>query len=141
MKGDWSEWLQYRETKASNATIERYFKKYREEKGILLRCDMEDCQFYQSTPVWKGKPIRLILDHKDGCNSNNRSENLRFVCPNCNSQLTTHGGGNKGRVLRRNKSSFAINAKEEGRVKEFIIPGTTGLRAKGQPSKKRVRQR
>lgn len=39
---------------------------------------------------WNGKKITLILDHINGINNDNRIENLRFVCPNCNSQLSTH---------------------------------------------------
>lgn len=38
---------------------------------------------------WKGKPIRLRLDHIDGDNINNLEENLRIICPNCDSQTDT----------------------------------------------------
>lgn len=37
-----------------------------------------------------GKPLVLILDHKNGVNNDNRLENLRFVCSNCDSQLETY---------------------------------------------------
>lgn len=36
---------------------------------------------------WMGKKITLILDHINGVNNDNRIENLRFVCPNCNATL------------------------------------------------------
>ena len=39
---------------------------------------------------WLNKNLVLILDHKNGINNDNRLKNLRFVCPNCNSQLPTH---------------------------------------------------
>jgi len=34
------------------------------------------------------------LDHINVVNSDNRIENLRIVCPNCNAGLETHGGKN-----------------------------------------------
>ena len=37
-----------------------------------------------------------ILDHVDGDASNNRRENLRLVCPNCDSQLPTFKARNRG---------------------------------------------
>lgn len=44
---------------------------------------------------WMGEKISLILDHKNGVNNDNRLENLRFACPNCNSTLPTHCQGSK----------------------------------------------
>ena len=54
------------------------------------------CSICQEPPVWMGKPIVLILDHINGVNNDHRLQNLRLVCPNCNSQLPTHAGKNKG---------------------------------------------
>ena len=42
-------------------------------------------------PIWQGKPLTLILDHINGKNNDDRLENLRWVCPNCNRQLPTTG--------------------------------------------------
>ena len=56
--------------------------------------------------MWNGKPLVLILDHINGNAEDNRYENLRFVCPNCNSQLPTFTGRNKkgnGRYYRRKR--------------------------------------
>jgi hypothetical protein len=49
-------------------------------------------------PRWEGKDLVLILDHINGVNNDNRIENLRLVCPNCESQLDTHAGKNLSRV-------------------------------------------
>ena len=56
------------------------------------------CPICSRGPEWNGKELVLILDHINGDKWDNRLPNLRFVCPNCNSQLPTTGGGNKGRV-------------------------------------------
>lgn len=59
-----------------------YFKnKYTEYKCSI--CGME--------PFWQGKELTLILDHINGHNHDDRLENLRWVCPNCNQQLETTG--------------------------------------------------
>jgi hypothetical protein len=39
-----------------------------------------------------GKKMSLILDHINGVNNDNRIENIRIVCPNCNATLDTHCG-------------------------------------------------
>ncbi len=41
-------------------------------------------------PWWQNKQMLLVLDHINGINNDNRLENLRFVCSNCDSQLPTY---------------------------------------------------
>lgn len=43
---------------------------------------------------WRGKPIPLELEHKDGNNSNNSLDNLELLCPNCHAQTSTYRGLN-----------------------------------------------
>jgi len=49
-----------------------------------------------STSTWNDEPITLVVDHIDGNAGNNMPDNLRLLCPNCNSQTPTFGGRNKG---------------------------------------------
>lgn len=75
-----------------NSTYARHSVKARIRQRNLIEytcsiCDME--------PVWQGKPLVLILDHINGVNNDNRLDNLRFVCSNCDSQLETYKSKNK----------------------------------------------
>jgi len=45
---------------------------------------------------WQNKFIRLWVDHIDGDPSNNKPENFRLICPNCESQTDTSRGKNYG---------------------------------------------
>ena len=49
------------------------------------------CSICGQEPIWQNQPMNLILDHINGHNKDDRLENLRWVCPNCNSQLPTTG--------------------------------------------------
>jgi HNH endonuclease len=84
--------------KVSRATVRKYYDQYREENGLLRRCDNPACCFHTGEPVWNGKELRLTLDHIKGVSRGNRPKNLQLLCPNCESQTKTRGGKNKGRV-------------------------------------------
>lgn len=76
------------------ATLKKYFLKF--NKNICSICGLSS---------WNNKPITLILDHIDGNPNNNLPSNLRLVCPNCDSQLSTYKNRNKGngRAYRRQR--------------------------------------
>lgn len=52
------------------------------------------CEKCGQNEWWHNEKISLILDHINGINNDNRIENLRILCPNCNATLSTHGGKN-----------------------------------------------
>ena len=49
--------------------------------------------------VWNNKPLRLRLDHIDGDCTDNVENNLRFLCPNCDSQTDTFCRGERSKDL------------------------------------------
>lgn len=52
------------------------------------------CSICGQEPFWNGKELTLTLDHINGHNHDDRLENLRWVCPNCDRQLDTFAGKN-----------------------------------------------
>lgn len=49
------------------------------------------CESCGNEGEWMGEELPLDLDHVNGDNSDNRIENLRFLCPNCHRQTPTWG--------------------------------------------------
>jgi len=60
-----------------------------------------ECAICEMGSTWNDKPISMVLDHINGINNDNRLENLRFVCPNCNSQLDTFSGRNTKKARKQ----------------------------------------
>jgi 5-methylcytosine-specific restriction endonuclease McrA len=70
---------------------------YEQQRGSCAICGIED--------KWNGVTLALIVDHIDGDASDSRRENLRLICPNCDSQLPTFKARNRGggRYYRRQR--------------------------------------
>lgn len=64
------------------------------------------CEKCGQDEVWNGEKMSLILDHVNGNNIDQRLENLRIVCPNCNATLSTHGGKNAKLKSRSEKKIY-----------------------------------
>lgn len=82
---------------ASQATLRRWYKKGEYTPYICSICGQE--------PIWQGKDLTLILDHINGSNHDDRLENLRWVCPNCNQQLDTTNGKNLRNKNNKNNNN------------------------------------
>jgi hypothetical protein len=57
------------------------------------------CSECGQLPEWNSKPLVLQVDHINGDPTDNRPENLRFLCPNCHTQTETFAGRNCGRTM------------------------------------------
>jgi predicted nucleic acid-binding Zn ribbon protein len=66
-------------------------KRYLREK-YFDKCCL--CGWSQVNPITNKVP--LVADHVDGNWRNNTEDNLRLICPNCDSLTTTYAALNKG---------------------------------------------
>lgn len=84
-----------------------FFMIEQNNKCIICGCDN----------YWNGNKLVFVIDHIDGDASNNKRENLRMVCPNCDSQLETFKSKNKNssrrnywkeKIIRENKEAGSM---------------------------------
>lgn len=79
---------------ASQATLRRWYIKGNYMPYVCAICGQE--------PFWNNKKLTLTLDHINGNNRDDRLENLRWVCPNCDRQLDTFGSKNQRQFNKGN---------------------------------------
>jgi hypothetical protein len=120
-----TEILRYRKEPVSRSTVRAAYEKWCLTQGLPYRCTFEDCPLHVETPRWRGSSLRLILDHTNGNPCDNDPKNLRWVCPNCNSQLPTHGGRNRGRVVQNEIGGYSLR-RQDGLI-EYRLKAETGI--------------
>lgn len=76
------------------------------------------CAVCDLLPIWNGEPLVLTLDHINGKNKDNRIENLRWVCPNCDRQSKTYGSRNQKERQKGVIISFGDYDRKENKDKK-----------------------
>src|SRR4030042_6643833 len=135
MSGAQSDVLRYRRKGRHRETVRRHSLRWRQEQDPPLpeRCDNPPCFFYTNPLTWNGKELKPILEHINGNNSDNYPNNLRLLCPNCDSQLETRGGANKGRIERA--EGGYTHASRRGK-RHYVLPAEPGrYQVRGQDSR------
>lgn len=64
-------------------------------RDYILEKQQCKCSICGIENKWNEKPMNFVLDHINGDASNNNENNLRLICPNCDSQLDTYKSKNK----------------------------------------------
>ena len=77
-------------------------------KPIILEEQNNKCEICSLDNVWNDKPLNFVLDHVDGDAANNKRDNLRLICHNCDSQLDTYKSKNKNSAR---KDRYILNYK------------------------------
>lgn len=91
------------------STVRRHYLRWRKAQGIPERCDTPTCLFHTNPLFWNNHQLGLILDHISGNSRDNTPQNLRFLCPNCDSQnQETRGGANAGRIEVMHGGSYHV---------------------------------
>jgi hypothetical protein len=134
MKYTFATVLCFSTTPKSRRTVAAYYKRWRLQHGPATRCDNPVCPFHSDQLVWNGEPLSLLLDHENGNRNDNRPENLRLLCPNCDSQLPTRGGKNKGRVRNMSDGGFDI-LHRGGRRDRYVMAKTARITISVQKAK------
>ncbi len=78
-------------------------------RDYILESQNNKCAICNMDNVWNGAPINFILDHINGDASNSRRENMRLICPNCDSQLPTFKSRNKNSARNKRKEFLQEN--------------------------------
>ena len=84
----------------------------RSEQGHFIRLFLADaqsgrCAICSGASIWQDSPLVLVQDHIDGNPANNCRDNLRLVCPNCDSQLPTYKSRNRGNGRSSRRRRYA----------------------------------
>ena len=97
-------WLQTGDTGMSvDTTIRGPIRDY------ILQEQQYKCAICNIKNNWNNKPLNFILDHIDGNAANSLRNNLRLICPNCDSQLDTYKSRNKNSARNARKEFLKNN--------------------------------
>ena len=99
----------------------------KELKVYLIKNNLipHKCKICKISPEWRGKPLELVLDRINNEILDNQLDNLRFLCPNCISQIK-----NKSSIFEKQVSSKMVKCQKcQKRIKykTFSINKSTSV--------------
>lgn len=129
-KRDWSdEEIFCENSKVSQNKLRRVFKSKHEIPYQCAVCGLP--------PFWNNQSLTLTLDHINGKNKDNRLENLRWICPNCDRQLDTYGTKNKKKLEKgiilssgNYEEDYVVLQLETKKKTNIVIPTREELKKK-----------
>ena len=133
--------LRYSMQENAQRTVRRSYEQWRLAQGLPSRCDNEDCTYFTTPLQWNGTALPLILDHINGNHKDNGPDNLRLLCPNCDSQLPTRGGRNKGRIQNATEGGYEVAHRSGSRDAKVFPRGVSATASVGQVSVQAVQEK
>lgn len=91
------------------------------EKLYKAGLKTKKCEFCGQDENWSFGKIPMILDHINGNHYDNRVENLRILCPNCDSTLPTYKAKNKKNKKENNLSQIKRIEKNRNGTSKYVL--------------------
>jgi len=120
-------------TEHSNYNKQRLKQRLLDENLLINKCNV--CGI---GPIWNGKKIVMILDHINGVHDDDRLENLQLVCPNCNSQLSTHCGRNRKAISNKKRCTDCAKVISNNRIRCRLCASIARRKVHNRPTKEQL---